>query len=293
MGTVSRPREYTIRSLAYYQAEGGVYNEIITVLTQMRKEPKFRGLPAPAKALDDACYFYDMKKKDWTPEEDMEFIRIIEDDLTKVLVALMITAWDDNGFLIACDRSEFIEKSNPYLAKFDALFEHYMHEEEEARNSYGDALRIDELEEELKAKESELKVKDGQLEEANVKIEELQKLVDSLKVKNESKFDKALSRKGIMEYIKNQGVYKNANQLFEMLLYMSRVATDEEYDEVVALRQRMIDAEVPVKHIEIHNSNVFTGVVNHPLFPIGGDPEEVLQKALELYQKSLNDGKEG
>ena len=50
MAKILSPREYNIRSLAYYQAEGGVYNEIITVLTQMREEPMFRGLPTPAKS---------------------------------------------------------------------------------------------------------------------------------------------------------------------------------------------------------------------------------------------------
>ena len=74
--------------------------------------------------------------------------------------------------------------------------------------------------------------KEIEIETLNAKIEELQKLVDSLKVRNESKYDKALSRKGILEYVENQRDYKNVNQIFEMLIYMSRVATDEEYDEV-------------------------------------------------------------
>jgi uncharacterized small protein (DUF1192 family) len=73
-----------------------------------------------------------------------------------------------------------------------------MNEEMAAYDSYGDALRIDELEEKVKLKEDEVKalgaeldVKGNQLETANAKIEELQKLVDSLKVRNESKYDNA------------------------------------------------------------------------------------------------------
>ena len=282
------PREYNIRSLAYYQAEGGVYNEIITVLTQLRKEPKFRGLPAPAKSLNEACFLYDLKRNDLDLEEEKKYISEIDGDLSKVLVALMATAMEDSGFCIGYDRNKIIGETNPYLPKFDSLFERYMNEEMEAMNSYGDFLRIHEL-------EDVLKVKDGQLEEANAKIEELQKLVDSLKVRNESKYDKALSRKGILEYIENQRDYKNVNQIFEMLIYMSRVATDEEYDEVVTLRQKMIDESKPTvhNHNDIQNSNVFPGLVNNPSFPIGADPNEIAKKAIELYLKTLSDGNEG
>lgn len=294
MAKIISPREYNIRSLAYYQAEGGVFNEIITILTQMRKEPKFRGLPTPAKSLNEACFLYDLKKKDLSEEAEKKYISEIDGDLSKVLVALMATAWEEIGYCIAYDRKQIVGENNPYLPKFDAVFEGYMHQEEEARNSYGDGIRILELEEEVKAKDAELKVKDNQLSEVNAKIEELQKLVDSLKVKNESKYDKALNRKGILEYVENQRDYKNVNQIFEMLIYMSRVATDEEYDEVVALRQKMIDGSKPTvhNHNDIRNSNVFPGLVNNPSFPIGADPNEITKK-IEDFLKSLSDGKEG
>lgn len=269
-----------------------MYNEIITVLTQMRKEPKFRGLPTPAKSLNEACFLFDLKRKDEMWEN---YIREIDGDLSKVLVALLVTAKEEYGELIAFDRYKIIGERNPYLPKFDAVFEHYINQEMEARNSYGDGIRILELEDEVKAKSAELKVKDNQLAEAQAKIEELQKLVDSLKVKNESKYDKALSRKGILEYVENQRDYKNVNQIFEMLIYMSRVATDEEYDEVVALRQKMIDDSKPTvhNHNDIRNSNVFPGLVNNPSFPIGADPNEIARKAIELYLKMLKDGEEG
>ena len=120
--------------------------------------------------------------------------------------------------------------------------------------------------------------------------------MDSLKVRNESKYDKALSRKGILEYIESQRVYSNVNQIFEMLLGpMSRVATDEEYNEIVTLRQKMIDNSVPTihNHNDIQHSNVFPGLVNNPSFPIGADPNEVVKKAIEQYLKSQSDGKEG
>ena len=289
MSKILSPREYNIRSLAYYQAEGGLFNDIITILTKMRSESEFRGLPSPAKSLNEACFLYDMKQqRDLDLEEEKKYISEINGDLAKVLVALMATAWEESGFCIAYDRCQIVGESNPYLSRFNGVFEQYMNKEKEAYDSYADGHRILDLEDELKAKENLLAT-------ANEKIEELQKLVDSLRVRNESKFDKALSRKGILEYIENQRVYGNVNQIFEMLLGpMSRVATDEEYNEIVALRQKMIDASVPTvhNHNDIQNSNVFPGLVNNPSFPIGGDPNEIVKKALDLYFKSLDDGKE-
>ena len=296
MAKILSPRDYNIRSLAYYQAEGGVYNEIITVLTKMRSEPKFRGLPTPAKSLNEACFLYDLKRKELSLEDEKKYISEINDDLSRVLVALLATALQEHGFCIAHERYEIVGEKNPYLPKFDRLFEHYMNIVRAESDSTGEARQILDLEDELKAKEDELKVKDSQLASANVKIEELQKLVDSLKVRNESKYDKALSRKGILEYIESQRVYGNVNQIFEMLLGpMSRVATDEEYNEIMALKQKMIDNSVPTihNHNDIQHSNVFPGLVNNPSFPIGADPSEYIKKALEQYQKSQNDGKEG
>ena len=264
-----------------------MFNDIITVLTQMRREPKYRGLPSPAKSLNEACFLYDLKSKDLTPEEEEDYIARIDGDLTKVLVALMATVWEDNGFLIADGRYKIIGESNPYLPKFDAVFESYMDREVKEVMSYSIEMRLSDLEEELK-------IKEALLASSNEKIEELQRLVDMLKVRNESKFDKALSRKGILEYIENQRIYSNVNQIFEMLIYMSRAATEEEYGEIVALRQRMIDACVPAvhNHNDIQNSNVFPGLVNNPSFPIGSDPNEIVKKALEQYLTSNNDGKE-
>lgn len=289
MGKFLSPREYNIRSLAYYQAEGGVYNDIITILTKMRSEPEFRGLPSPAKSLNEACFLYDMKQqRDLDLEEEKKYISEINGDLSKVLVAVMATAWEEVGFCIAYERLQIIGDKNPYLPKFDEVFEKYMNQEMEARNAYGDGIRILDLEDELKAKENLLAT-------ANAKIDELQKLVDSLKVRNESKYDKTLNRKDILAYVESQRVYTNVNQIFEMLLYMSRVATDEEYNEIVALRQKMIDACVPTvhNHNDIQNSNVFPGLVSSPSFPIGTDPEELVRKALEQILKSQKDGEEG
>ena len=114
MAKIISPREYNIRSLAYYQAEGGVYNDIITILTKMRSEPEFRGLPSPAKSLNEACFLYDMKQqRDLDLEEEKKYISEINGDLSKVLVAVLSTALEESGFCIAYDRLKIIGDKNP------------------------------------------------------------------------------------------------------------------------------------------------------------------------------------
>ena len=54
--------KYTIRTLAFYQEQGGVFNDLITYLTKLRMQPKNRGMASPASLLNEACYALDNSK---------------------------------------------------------------------------------------------------------------------------------------------------------------------------------------------------------------------------------------
>ena len=54
--------EYTIRTLSYYQCEGGVYNDVITYLTNLRRESKHRGMQPVHELLNKACYALDYSR---------------------------------------------------------------------------------------------------------------------------------------------------------------------------------------------------------------------------------------
>lgn len=54
---------YSIRTLSFYQKEGGVYNELITVLTQLRSDPNTRLSMSPVKVLNEASRRRDEIKK--------------------------------------------------------------------------------------------------------------------------------------------------------------------------------------------------------------------------------------
>ena len=51
--------DYSLRTLAYYQREGGVYNELITILQRIRAERGNGRLLSPAKVLNKACEMAD------------------------------------------------------------------------------------------------------------------------------------------------------------------------------------------------------------------------------------------
>ena len=53
---------YKIRTLSFYQKEGGVYNDIITVLTNLRTDANVRLNMAPVKVLNEACRLRDELK---------------------------------------------------------------------------------------------------------------------------------------------------------------------------------------------------------------------------------------
>lgn len=59
---------YSIRTLSFYQKEGGVYNNLITVLTNLRSDSNIRLRMSPVKVLNEACRLRDELKDTDFPE---------------------------------------------------------------------------------------------------------------------------------------------------------------------------------------------------------------------------------
>lgn len=59
---------YSIRTLSFYQKEGGVYNDLISVLTKLRSDSKIRLSMSPVKVLNEACRLRDELKDTDFPE---------------------------------------------------------------------------------------------------------------------------------------------------------------------------------------------------------------------------------
>lgn len=277
--------EYRIRSLAFYHETGGIYNELITILTNLRK--KHRGLPAIAKILNEACYscallqqrLEQAQKADEKWDEELDNIRNIPHPVDRYVVATLVVYTVAGGDYILNGIYQDGENDKTFFPAFKSLLKKPERKTEattpEAETYY--IRQISDLQDEMLAK-------DSLLSDALNKVDELEKLVKGLSSKGTSKLDKAFTFQSLMEYTENQKQYQFANQLLEMLKdKCAMVGAHEEYKLVTELKQRLIDASVPAihNHNDIHNSNVFPGIVSNPSFAMDkGMMKEVMTEIL-------------
>ena len=102
---------YKIRTLSFYQKEGGVYNELITALTQLRSD--IRLSMSPVKVLNEACRIRDEIKMlpihDYIKSCDNYWYTIIRKEGQKEALAILSSIYvlnenlkDTNPELIGC-----------------------------------------------------------------------------------------------------------------------------------------------------------------------------------------------
>jgi len=286
--------EYDIRTLAYYQAKGGVYNELITVLTLLRNDPKNRGMAMPAKVLNEACYQYDFMRAMFNDNDIKAHIEQYQDTLILCAVSALATMLDDTGILITHAIEPYIKKDTQYYPYFKTLIkrgEEYNLQIFEELHSPIKEDQIDELKQNLKTIEEQLKATEEQLIEVQEKSIQKDKIIENIKNANPKAVDKNLTFDGILTYIKTKKQYQYTNQIINMLKdKLARVATNEEWEKLLAVEQEIMDQTVQEihNHNDIKNSNVFTGLINDPQFPIGVDPQEFIEKAVAKYLSEIN-----
>lgn len=61
--------EYSLRTLAYYQKQGGIYSSIITILMKLRDDPATSRVLAPSKVLNEASWLFDVNAALEDPEK--------------------------------------------------------------------------------------------------------------------------------------------------------------------------------------------------------------------------------
>lgn len=286
MGKKIKWDEYCIRSLAFYHDKGGVFNELITVLTKLRKVE--RGMPQITSILNEACYRVALIQNSLLEDE---IIRYCKDDrpymnyTVAALLKQIIPISQNVAYAIAI----LDKQDDKFYPAFKHLFEKKEVKKFEATEAEQQYLnRIQDLEDEIKAKES-------LLADALDENDTLKRTVESLKTKKESKLDKSFTFLSTIEYVKKLKQYQYCNQILEMLKdQCAMVGAQEEYKLVMRVKQLMLDASVPTiyNHNDIHNSNVFPGMVNNPTFPIQENVEVLIKRVLEEYTKKLNNGKE-
>lgn len=276
--------KYSIRTLTYYQEQGGVYNDIITVLTKLRNEPRHRGLPAPVSILNDACYHLAVMDQMFkhSYEDTEKYLAGIKDNL---LLCVMSILADKEVLHFGPLINYYVNRNSPFYVKFMPIINRRPADSGKESKDAGKDLKMASL-------EKDLELTKAQLATANERIAQLEREQYRLD-KESSKADKQLTWNSILDYIESRKNYDYVKQIFPMLSYIAgRYATDEEWARMKALEEKMLADTLPTvhNHNSISNSNVFQGMMNNPNFPLGVDPEVFVRAAVEHYLNNLNNG---
>lgn len=317
--------EYDIRTLAYYQQEGGVYNDIITVLSKLRNDAKYRGLPAPAKVLNEGTYWWDVIWENWCNNNYTYSIpQGLTDPLALCIVACIasshadarsnLMAELDDVYYFVESIKETIATDKAFYPKFRPVIDHYQDLHRSGLESLQNEIhaeKIKELNETLHAKEEETKTQKQIILALNETIAKQSQELDLLKnLNNElttkcsiaeqskykgSKFDRLLTLDTILEWIEGRHHYNYTEQVFRMLADLKdKVATDEEREKIREVENRMLDknqVQAVFNQNFALNSNMMTGMVSNPQLPIGVSPADI-QQLFQQFLNQLNNGQQ-
>ena len=323
--------DYSLRTLAYYQRKGGIYNDLITILQRIRNErPALPGFPSPNKLLNivseaydaiiDICSDDEGHVHSFTEENIVSYLESFSDILygsafspipglfsthdkflQQVDLCVLASLMSQTPELkdIVSYFSEPVEKENPNLyTQFVLLIE----------SKAEVTTQLDYLKRELQVKEQMIKLKDSEIKDKDIQIKQLTELKEVLSItvdryKNDeilrSNFDRILNLDTILKYAEERKSYKRAAPILNMLTRLAfKTATDEEYQKIVSTEDKLL--EINETEVAIFNdnkafgSNLFTGIVNSPYFPMGVEETTIMKGLLPIvedyFKRTYGDG---
>jgi len=304
--------DYSLRTLAYYQREGGIYNDLISILQKIRSEVGM--LLTPNRALNLASEAYDRCITRCRDEKTNAIVDCGWDELKYLFLVgnypgpLTGLASRDEaivkcvlGVLLA-QHKEFCEKSVPQLSfdmkyAYPSLFQYF--EELMKSMPMRENNQLESLIEQLAEKETIIEEKDLQIAELSDRNSELEKKIATIEpvydayvenIVEGSDYDQYLTLDTILRWAKKRKHYKLADQVITMLKDLGRkTATDEELEKIES-----VESELLTKYSELSivnnnmgiGSNILTGITSNPMMPMGYDQNQIMQKFIEF----LNNG---
>lgn len=286
--------EYMIRTLSYYQSQGGIYSEIITLLMQLREKKGYRNLiPLPAKVLNAASYYYDEMK-------DGNYV--IPDSKSRILIAsvVVIIAAADNNEDIRQKMMDLVENDKTYFTHFAKLLK--KQNDDIVYKTVIDSLRAanKKLQSQSKAKNS---VIDDLLDSLALASQDMDTMAAKLaaaekrcQIAEQNKYegsslDRYFTLDNILKWIEGRKQYIYVDQVFRMLSDMKDgIATQDESMRIKRLEEDMLAKEQPrniINNNYAYGSNQMTGMLNNPQLPIGMTQED-FQKKIENWIKNMN-----
>lgn len=297
--------EYSLRTLAYYQKQGGIYSTIITILMKLRDDPDTSRVLAPNRVLNEASWLFEVNVAVDDPDKVVDVFKECWDNnmteysqrdraLIKCVCFVLLNYPFGYDIQKICPQMEgamqpmtinsitlckYLEKDvladKLFWPKFKQLHNtEYLTTGEDVRREV--TYKVREIEKalvearfKLEEQENLILVKDEEIKQLNLDLAEARKTIAS--IPSRSELDSNITFKRIIDYIINCKQYKYSNQIFMMLnWFMRNCATDEEYkilDETQQYLQSLMGGDVV--HI---NNNTGCNVVNEAHDPVFGVP---------------------
>lgn len=303
--------DYSLRTLAYYQRKGGVYNDLITILQRIRAEKGNGRIKAPhvilnlaSEALDDCMWLVDEKG-------------LIYDDLGESFYQLRKTLFDETGFLcmhindnlddkdtecVLCSlcvlmyQVKWLDELVSLLSEYiDSGLYHFFAPLIEIKYVSDQSEQLNYLQKQLSIKDSLIREKDSQIADLSNRNSELEKKIEIIEpvydsyVENiieESNFNQYLTLDTILGWIGKRNHYKLTDQVITMLKDIGRkTATDEEMEKIDSVESELLSkySELSIVNNNMGiGSNILTGIAQNPMMPMGYDQNQIIQKFIEF-----------
>ena len=289
--------EYMIRTLSYYQSQGGIYSEIITLLMQLREKKGYRNLiPLPAKVLNAASYYYD-EMKDGNRDLACGTPNILVDSVVTIMAAA------DNNKEVKEKMIEVVKNDEKFFPHFTKLLEKL--EKQDDNTDF--KAEIESLRAESEKLQAELMAKDSAIDMLLDSLTLVSQEKDTMSAKlaaaekrcqiaeqnkyEGSSLDRYFNLDNILKWIEGRKQYIYVDQVFRMLSDMKDgIATQDESMRIRRLDADMLAKEQPrniINNNYAYGSNQMTGMLNNPRLPIGMTQED-FQKKIENWIKNKN-----
>lgn len=302
--------DYSLRTLAYYQREGGIYNELITVLQRIRTKNGGRNLLAPNKILNAATDAFDMYMDRCRDNETDIIVDYGWNEMAWELyggcVPGPLGGWEGkNELVVLCvlcvllsRYPEFNETSVPEISEIikeqdSSLYENFANliwKNIENQDAILESLKV-----QVSIKDTLIREKDLQIADLSNCNSELEKKIATIEpvydayIKNiveGSDYDQYLTLDNILRWAKKRKHYKLADQVISMLKDLGRkTATDEELGKIESVESELLSkySELSIVNNNMGiGSNILTGLTSNPLMPMGITPEQMVQRFLDF-----------
>ena len=302
--------DYSLRTLAYYQRKGGVYNDLITILQRMRSGRGGRKLLPPKEILNAATEAFDMYMDRCRDDETDNIVDCGWNEMAWEIYGGCVPGpfggWEGKDGLIALcvlcvllsQYPEFNETSVPEISEIVKAQDASLFEEFANliwKNIENQDAKLESLKIQLSIKDAIIREKDSQIADLSNRKSELEKKIEVIEpvydayienIIEGSNFNHYLTIDTILQWAKKRKHYKLTDQVITMLKDIGRkTATDEEMEKIDSVESELLSkySELSIVNNNMGiGSNILTGIAQNPMMPMGYDQNQIIQKFIEF-----------